>query len=105
MTREEAYDLAYDAYYAQAGFIPKIIDLLLEVDEESEGWKDKVIAIMTGCPNWAFWEIDNYPGKYGYEQNGKYWHHKLRQVRNDPALKPGLFDVLLPVSENKRAPA
>jgi len=104
MTREEAYDKAYKEHYAQAGLITKIIDRLLDVDDKEDNWKDKVIDIMTDCPSWTFWEMDNYPGKYGYELNGKHWHHKLRQVRNDPALKPGLFDVLLPVSEDRHAP-
>tara|TARA_R110000824_G_scaffold11811_1_gene51950 strand:- start:1325 stop:1648 length:324 start_codon:yes stop_codon:yes gene_type:complete len=95
MTRQEAEDRAWDKHDAQADLIRPIINQLLEVDENEPDWKAKVISIMTNCPNWVFWELDNKPGLFGYTINGREWHHKLRQVRNDPSLKPGLFDVLL----------
>ena len=52
-----------------------------------------VVALVRehGVTRSDFWAIDERPGDIGYKINGKEWHHKLRQVRNDPAAE--LFAV------------
>jgi len=104
MTREEAETKAWEEYDKQAAMPHKIIEKLCDVEESEEGWMAEVIGIMTGCPNWVFWSIDDAPRKYGYEHGGRHWHHKLRQVRNHPEFGPELFDVLLPPNKNALEP-
>ena len=52
-----------------------------------------VVALVRehGVTRSDFWTLDERPGEVGYEIDGKEWHHKLRQVRNDPAAE--LFAV------------
>ena len=104
MTREEAEAEAWADYDKQAAMPFDIIKKLCDVEEGREGWMPEATGIMTGCPNWVFWAIDDSPRKYGYKHAGRHWHHKLRQVRNHPKFGPMLFDVLLPPSENALEP-
>ena len=101
MTHEQTK--AWEAHCDQAEMAYPIVSALCEVDDNQPEcvWKKQVINIMTGCPNWVFWRIDDKPESYGFTHNGRYWHHKLRQVRNDPDYS--LFEVLLPASKDLRA--
>ena len=98
MSEQEQHDLRGE----QAAFAYSAIAQICAIDTEIEGWRVAVVEIMTGCPNWVFWSMDDNPDRYGYEHDGEFWHHKLRQVRNDADLKPGLFDVILPPRQDAR---
>ena len=102
MTREQREEAAWEAHCDQAEMAYPIVAALCEIDTDlpEHVWKQQVIDIVTGCPNWVFWRIDDKPESYGFTHDGKYWHHKLRQVRND--LSYDIFEALLPPSEDAK---
>jgi hypothetical protein len=53
--------------------------------------KEEVLTIMDGLPRAVFAMLDDSPGKFGYEYEGREWHYKLRQVRNTPAFGKRMF--------------
>lgn len=52
----------------------------------------EVVSLFDGAPYRVFRFLDEKPGQFGYEVNGKEWHWKLRRTRN--SRESGLFDVL-----------
>jgi hypothetical protein len=67
----------------------------LEVDSSlTDEHKQEVIDVLVqeGCDYYDFQDLDEKPGRFGYKVDGKEWHYKLRQVRNDPSAK--LFERL-----------
>lgn len=59
-----------------------------------EEWGEEVLNLFDGKSYMFFRTLDEKPGRFGYEHQGKEWHWKLRRVRNHPTMGKRLFDGL-----------
>lgn len=90
--RNAVIDTCYDV-------VERLVEL--EVTEKPDSYRlddaslEKVLGIITDVPpelrQDVFWELDEKPGTFGFKWDGKEWHYKLRQLRNNPTLGKRMF--------------